>query len=78
MNAALIAQLLATFGPSAIGLIDTLITKIQTKGEVSAAEWVALSADLRRTGKDIMLAALAQAGIDPNSTQGQALLAAAS
>lgn len=78
MSAALIAQLLATFGPSAISLIDSLITKIETKGEVTAAEWATLTADVRQTGKDRMLVVLKTAGIDPASAQGAALLAAAS
>jgi hypothetical protein len=78
MSAALIAQLLATFGPSAIGLIDDLIKKIEAGGDVSSVEWTQLSADVRRTGKDRMIAVLAQAGIDPLSEHGKALLAAAS
>lgn len=78
MNPALIAQLLATFGPSAISLIDGLIKKIETKGDVTAEEWEVLSADVRVSSKDVMLEALKQAGIDPASPQGIALLTAAS
>ncbi len=78
MSAAAIIQLLVTFGPSAIQLIDTLITKVQTKGDVSAAEWAALSSDLRRTAKDRMAAQLQAAGIALDSPQAIALLAAAS
>lgn len=78
MPAALILQLLTTFGPSAITLIDGLIKKIEAKGDVTADEWTTLSADVRVTSKDVMLAALKQAGIDAASPQGIALLAAAS
>lgn len=78
MSAALIAQLLATFGPSAIQLIDGLIKKIETKGDVTADEWTILSKDVRVTSSDVMLNALKQTGINPASPQGVALLAAAS
>ncbi len=78
MNPVLIAQLLATFGPSAISLIDNLIKKIESKGDVSSDEWTALSADVRQTGRDRMIAVLASNGIDPRSPQGIALIAAAS
>jgi hypothetical protein len=78
MSAALIAQLLATFGPSAITLITTLITKVEANGTVSAAEWSTLTASVQQTAKQRMALALTSAGIDPTSPQGVALLAAAS
>jgi hypothetical protein len=78
MNPILIAQLLVTFGPPAITLIDDLIKKIETKGDVTAAEWQTISTDVRRTAKDRMLVTLQTAGIDPTSPQGVAMLAAAS
>lgn len=78
MNPVLIAQLLATFGPPAITLIDGLIKKIETKGDVTSAEWDTLSEEVRQTGKDRMLLVLKTAGIDPTSAQGIALLSAAS
>lgn len=78
MDPLTIATLLETFGPPAIGLIDNLITKIETKGNVTAAEWATISADVRQTGKDRMLKVLQTANIDPASSQGLALLAAAS
>ena len=78
MSAALIAQLLATFGPSAITLINTLITKIEANGSVTAAEWATLSASVTQTAKQRMQLALSEAGIDPTSPQGVALLNAAS
>lgn len=76
MTAAAIISLIETFGPSAIKLVDGLIVKLETKGDVSAAEWAALRADGKQTAKDRMLAMLQQAGVDPNSDQGKALLAA--
>ena len=78
MSAALIAQLLATFGPSAVTLIDTLITKIQANGTVSADEWSTLRTSALQTSKDRMLLQLKAVGIDPASPQGAALLANAS
>ncbi len=78
MSAALIIQLLETFGPSAIKLIDGLILKFETKGDVTAAEWASLRADGSQTAKDRMIAMLNQAGIDLNSEQGKAFIAAAS
>ena len=77
MPASLIVQLLATFGPPAVNAIDTLITKWQTNGVVTAEEWAALSASLKQSASDRMKAQLVAAGIDPASPQGQALLALA-
>jgi hypothetical protein len=73
----LIAQLLATFGPSAVQLIDSLITKIEANGTVTADEWTTLRTSALQTAKDRMLGQLKAAGIDPASPQGVALLAAA-
>lgn len=78
MSAALIAQLLATFGPSAVQLIDQLIVKISTRGDVTADEWSKMRTSAMQTAKDRMLGQLTAAGIDPASPQGVALLAAAS
>ena len=74
MPVTLIIALLTTFGPSAVTLIDTLITKWQTGGSVTAAEWATLSSALKQTASDRMTLALSSAGIDANSPQGQALL----
>lgn len=74
MPAALIIQLLTTFGPPAITLIEGLITKFEAKGDVTAAEWADLSASLKLTARDHMLAKLKDAGIDPASPQGIAML----
>ncbi|MDE2101571.1 MAG: hypothetical protein KGL39_30275 [Patescibacteria group bacterium] len=63
MPAALIAQLIATLGPSAIQLIDVLIQKWQTNGTVTPDEWATLAAPLRLSAADHMKAQLAAAGV---------------
>lgn len=74
MNPVLIAQLLATFGPAAVQLIDTLIQKIHTSGTVTPEEWASLRTQALQTAKDRMLLQLQAAGIDPTSPQGQLML----
>ena len=74
MPIALVIQLLSTFGPSAINLITTLIAKWETSGTVTSAEWSTLTASLAQTAQMRMQAALAAAGIDPNSAQGKSML----
>lgn len=76
MEVAEIVQLLTTFGPPAITLIDGLIAKAEARGTVSLAEWTTLSASVRTTAKDEMNKVLSGAGVDPSSTQGSAALAA--
>ena len=75
MPVSLIISLLTTFGPSAVNLITTLIQKWETNGNVTSAEWAALSVSLTQTAKDRMKVQLVAAGIDPVSPQGVALLA---
>lgn len=75
MPVALIIPLLTTFGPPAIALITALITKWETNGSVTSAEWLTLSAALTQTAKDRMTLQLIAAGIAPTSPQGIALLA---
>jgi uncharacterized membrane protein YebE (DUF533 family) len=75
MSAALILSLLATYGPSAIQLIDTLIAQAQAGGIVTTAEWATLSAALKLSASDHAKAQLTAAGIDPASPQGIAFLA---
>lgn len=72
------AALLDEFGPLAITLVDELIATIEKKGTVTSEEWDAIRAKGDNTAVDRMLAVLKQQGIDPNSDQGKALLAAAS
>lgn len=75
MQAQLIIQLLAAFGPSAIQLITTLIAKWQANGVVTVDEWAALILSLKQTAADRLKLQLVAAGIDPASPQGVALLA---
>ena len=80
MPISLITQLLVTFGPSAVSLIDKLIEKWATGSDtpVSPAEWQELRNAASQTAKDRMILMLAKANIDINSDQGKALIAAAS
>jgi len=75
MSATLIVTLLTIFGPSAINLITGLIEKINTNGEVTAAEWATLTESLNQTATDRMKAQLTAAGIALDSPQAVALLA---
>jgi hypothetical protein len=77
MSAALIIQLLATFGPSAIQLIDTLIAKVNANGVVTPDEWNAIRTAAQQSSKDRMRLQLQSAGIDPTSPQGVTMLALA-
>ena len=77
MPIALIVSLLSTFGPSAVNLITTLISKWETNGTVSTTEWQTLITSLSQIAQDRMRAQLVAAGIDPNSAQGLAMLALA-
>jgi hypothetical protein len=75
MPVSLIITLLTTFGPSAVNLVSALITKWETNGTVTAAEWANLTASITQTAQDHMKAQLTSAGIDPTSPQGTAMLA---
>jgi hypothetical protein len=72
---ALILQLLTTFGPSAIALIDTLIAKANASGTVTPEEWASLSASLKLNAADHMTAQLTAAGIPLTDPHAVALLA---
>jgi hypothetical protein len=76
MSGEAIALLIEALGPPAIKLVDGLIVKIETKGNVSAAEWAALRASGDQTAKDRMTAMLNQAGVALDSPQGLSMLAA--
>ncbi len=73
-----VALLITTFGPQAITMIDELIATLEKNGTVTTAEWDAIRAKGNSTPRDLMLTSLQKAGIDPESDQGKALLAAAS
>lgn len=75
MPVAAIITLLTTYGPSAIALIDSLISKWETNGTVTAAEWATLSASLKLTAADHMTAQLTAAGIPLTDPRAIALLA---
>lgn len=78
MSAALIAQLLAEFGPSAISLITTLITLIENNQNVTAAQWATLASEIQTsTAASEMTKQLLAAGVQPTSPQFIALVAAA-
>lgn len=76
MPIAAILALIQEFGPSAVDLVTFLISKFETNGAVSSAEWAAQITALKRTASDEMTDRLKAAGIDPTSPQGVALLAA--
>ena len=75
MPAALIIQLLATFGPPAVTLIDGLIVKWQTKSDVTPDEWSLLSSGLKLSAADHMKSQLTAAGIPLDSPQALSLIA---
>lgn len=74
MPVSAIISLLTTFGPPAVNLITTLISKWETNGAVTSEEWSALTAQLQQTAQQRMQAQLAAAGIDPSSPHGVAML----
>jgi hypothetical protein len=78
MGVAEIVQLLITFGPAGIDLVEKLIAKFEQGGPVTSAEWVEMRKAGEQTSKDRMIAVLIKAGADLNSDQAKALIAAAS
>lgn len=77
MNPAVIAQLLATFGPAAISLIDALIVKIEQNGNVSAEEWQGYRNNAMQSAQQLLLQRVTLAGLDPKDPKVAALLAMA-
>lgn len=73
MTWAAIIPLIVQYG---IPYVDKLITLWlnNPNGAPTADEWASLKALAQQNAKTQMLAALARAGIDPGSPQGQALL----
>jgi hypothetical protein len=77
MSAALIAQLIAAYGPSAINLITQLITLIETNGTVTSAQWATMISGITTTtAQSEMAKELAAAGILPTDPRYIALIAA--
>lgn len=68
-----IALLIAQYG---IPFAEKVWEKAAAGNAPAASDWAELNALAAQTSKDRMLAALGRAGIDPNSDQGKALLAA--
>lgn len=78
MSAALIASLLAEFGPSAVTLITALIANIENNQNVTAAQWATLAASIQSsTAASEMAKQLQAAGVSATSPQFIALVAAA-
>lgn len=72
MGAAEIATLIVSYG---IPFVEYLITLIQNKTTVTAAEWANLKALAGVSGRSELLSRLQANGVDPASPQGVALLA---
>lgn len=75
MTWVLVIELLAKFGPQAFELIKKLIEKWGSSSPVTVADIEELRALAQQTPQSQMLAALARAGISPDSEQGKAFLA---
>jgi hypothetical protein len=77
MSAALIAQLIAAFGPSAISLVTQLITLIESNSTVTSAQWATLIAGIEAsTATTEMAKQLQAAGISTTDPRYLALIAA--
>lgn len=76
MPIAAILALIQEFGPSAVDLVTFLISKFETNGAVTSAEWAAQITALKRTATDEMLDRLKANNVDPTSALGISLLAA--
>ena len=77
MSAALIAQLIAAFGPSAINLVTQLIALIESNGTVTSAQWATLISGISAsTAETEMAKQLKAAGIAPTDPRYIALIAA--
>lgn len=77
MEIAYIVQLLITFGPAGLDLVEKLIKKFETGGPVTSAEWADMRTVGLDNGKDRMIAVLTKAGVDLNSPMAVALITAA-
>jgi hypothetical protein len=72
MEWATVAALIAQYG---LPFVEFLISKINTKGAVTAEEWAMLKAMANVNARDELISRLKAAGIDPASPQGASLLA---
>jgi hypothetical protein len=77
MSAALIAQLIAAFGPSAIQLVGQLITLIESNAMVTSAQWATLVSSITAsTATTEMAKELQAAGIASTDPRYIALISA--
>lgn len=77
MSAVLIAQLIGTFGPSAINLVTQLIAMIESNANVTSAQWATLIAEIQGSNATTEMAKqLAAAGITSTDPRYIALIAA--
>lgn len=77
MPAALIIQLLTTFGPSAINLVNQLISMVESNANVTSAQWATLIAEIQGSNATTEMAKqLAAAGINSTDPRYIALIAA--
>jgi hypothetical protein len=77
MSAALIASLIAQFGPEGITLVTQLIALIESNGTVSSAQWQSLISNISAsTAETEMAKELAAAGIAPTDPRYIALISA--
>ena len=72
MPIAILVPLLLQYG---LPFVEKIIALWTAKADVTQADWDSLKTLAQNNARTQMLAALARAGIDPNSAQGQALLA---
>lgn len=72
MPIAILVPLLLQYG---LPFVEKIILLWTSKADVTQADWDSLKALAQNNARTQMLAALSRAGIDPNSPQGQALLA---
>lgn len=74
MSAVLIAQLLATFGPSAIQLVTQLIQLAESNSNITSQQWAALISSLQQKPSDVATNALTNAGVDVTSPTAQNII----
>ena len=74
MTWAAIVPLITQYG---LPVAELIWQKVESGAQVTQADWDALKVMASATARDRVLAALQRAGIDPQSEQGKAILAAA-
>lgn len=74
MSAAVILQLVTTFGPSAVQFVTQLIQLAESNANVTSAQWAALIASLEQKPSDVATSALQNAGVDTTTPGAQAVI----